>query len=283
MPGACHHEFFWPLRAADGRYYQVCRFCGVRTEYDWAAMQRVGGQPAAVASGPARPDLHLKLLPELEPAYRVFFRNLFDVLRPKPRGRTGFRTCLSGASSCSIPISPGNGLRNPWWATWSRSPSSCSCPRCGTGKNCRDAAACLKIPISRTTSRPIRFRRCAGIRPRFDTSRNSPIPRAEFRLRFCASRIDSRGPRTSPGSYSCDQSPGPEAEGAGATQSLGHACGSRHAACFDGLSRMNVPEARLRSWPHRLKSARVHRAASACRRLRASVLRPSWEWSLRDG
>ena len=35
---ACTHEFFWPLRAADGRYYQVCRSCGVQCEYDWMTM-----------------------------------------------------------------------------------------------------------------------------------------------------------------------------------------------------------------------------------------------------
>lgn len=91
MPGVCTHEFFWPLKAADGSYYQVCRFCGVRREYDWEAMQRVEGEPAAVAPEPASPKLHLKLLPEIEPAYRVFFRNLFDVLRPKPPGANGIQ------------------------------------------------------------------------------------------------------------------------------------------------------------------------------------------------
>ena len=43
MPGVCIHEFFWPLRAGDGRYYQVCRRCGVQCEYDWTTMDRVGG------------------------------------------------------------------------------------------------------------------------------------------------------------------------------------------------------------------------------------------------
>ncbi|HYM06276.1 MAG TPA: hypothetical protein VEU11_06915 [Terriglobales bacterium] len=91
MPADCIHEFFWPLRAADGRYYQVCRRCGTQCEYDWTTMDRVGGVPGVTLppgiSGP-RPSTpsgappRLKLLIELEPAYRVFFRNLADVLRP---------------------------------------------------------------------------------------------------------------------------------------------------------------------------------------------------------
>ena len=46
MPGVCIHEFFWPLRAADGHYYQVCRRCGAQCEYDWTNMDRVDGGPA---------------------------------------------------------------------------------------------------------------------------------------------------------------------------------------------------------------------------------------------
>jgi hypothetical protein len=95
MPGICIHEFFWPLRAADGRYYQVCRSCGVQCEYDWMTMERVGGVPGVTlapgVSGPnpsTRPETQpqLKLLVELEPAYRVFLRNLVDVLRPASPG-----------------------------------------------------------------------------------------------------------------------------------------------------------------------------------------------------
>ena len=95
MPVVCTHEFFWPLRAADGRYYQVCRTCGVKCEYDWMTMERVGGVPGVTlapgVSGPnagARPEIQpqLKLLVELEPAFRVFLRNLVDVLRPASPG-----------------------------------------------------------------------------------------------------------------------------------------------------------------------------------------------------
>ena len=91
MPGACIHEFFWPLRAADGRYYQVCRNCGIQCEYDWTTMDRVGGVPGVTlapgisgpkAGAPSGAQPRLKLLVELEPAYRVFFRNLADLLRP---------------------------------------------------------------------------------------------------------------------------------------------------------------------------------------------------------
>jgi hypothetical protein len=95
MPGVCIHEFFWPLRAGDGRYYQVCRRCGVQCEYDWMTMDRVGGVPGATlgpgVSGPnpsSRPEAQprLSLLVELEPAHRVFLRNLADVIRPAAPG-----------------------------------------------------------------------------------------------------------------------------------------------------------------------------------------------------
>jgi hypothetical protein len=104
MPGACTHEFFWPLRAADGHYYQVCRFCGAQCEYNWQEMHRVDGEPAlAAATGTATSgsvdsrasaDIQARssvtLLVELEPAHRVFLDNLADVLRPKPPGTATF-------------------------------------------------------------------------------------------------------------------------------------------------------------------------------------------------
>lgn len=98
MPGLCTHEFFWPLRAADGRYYQVCRRCGAQCEYDWTSMHRVDGGPeAALAPGVPGPKgstgsesrLRLDLLVELEPAHRVFLRNLADVFRRAPADATG--------------------------------------------------------------------------------------------------------------------------------------------------------------------------------------------------
>lgn len=98
MPGVCTHEFFWPLRAADGHYYQVCRRCGAQSEYDWTSMHRVDAGPEATlahgVSGPkgstrseSRPRLNL--LVELEPAHRVFLRNLADVFRRTPADATG--------------------------------------------------------------------------------------------------------------------------------------------------------------------------------------------------
>src|ERR1700687_797896 len=95
MPGVCIHEFFWPLRAGDGHYYQVCRRCGAQCEYDWTSMRRVDGGPETLASSPklgTLPEsrLHLSLLVELEPAHRVFLRNLADVLRPAPPGTPSF-------------------------------------------------------------------------------------------------------------------------------------------------------------------------------------------------
>jgi hypothetical protein len=93
MPGVCFHEFFWPLRAADGRYYQVCRRCGDQREYDWTNMRRVDGGPeTTLTPGHSTPRVnpHLTLLVELEPAYRVFLRNLADALRPAPPGAPRF-------------------------------------------------------------------------------------------------------------------------------------------------------------------------------------------------
>src|SRR5271168_85608 len=96
MPGVCIHEFFWPLRAADGRYYQVCRRCGAQCEYDWTTMHRVEGGadkiPASASQPSSRPEVRprLTLLVELEPAHRVFLRNLVEVLRPAPQGEPKF-------------------------------------------------------------------------------------------------------------------------------------------------------------------------------------------------
>ena len=101
MPGICIHEFFWPLRGTDGRYYQVCRLCGAQCEYDWKNMRRVDVEPPATASGKSadiKPQAQLKNLPrlrllvELEPAHRVFLRNLYDTLRSIPPRAHEFRT-----------------------------------------------------------------------------------------------------------------------------------------------------------------------------------------------
>ncbi|HEV2731338.1 MAG TPA: hypothetical protein VGV15_15010, partial [Terriglobales bacterium] len=86
----CSHEFLWPRRAADGNYYQVCVFCGASYKYDWKSMQRVelmdtelgtkSGSGSSNLSAHLKAAPRLKLLLELEPAHRVFFRNLADIL-----------------------------------------------------------------------------------------------------------------------------------------------------------------------------------------------------------
>ncbi|MGA9812229.1 MAG: hypothetical protein WBQ64_05605, partial [Terriglobales bacterium] len=93
MPGPCTHEFFWPLRGADGRYHQLCRLCGAQCEYDWNNMRRVEVEPAPIKAGSPADVQHkarlktlppLRLLVELEPAHRVFLLNLSDTLRSIP-------------------------------------------------------------------------------------------------------------------------------------------------------------------------------------------------------
>ena len=97
MLGLCSHDFLWPRRAADGDYYQVCRLCGVEHKYDWEHMRRKRShprpKPAPVnASSKRSPDRktapRLKLLLEPEPAYRVFFGNLADLIRRQPESVT---------------------------------------------------------------------------------------------------------------------------------------------------------------------------------------------------
>src|SRR2546425_1208243 len=82
----CSHEFLWPRRAADGHYYQVCLLCGTKYKYDWKSMQRMErtdsdvGTNSASGSSNLEAAPRLRLLLELEPAHRVFFRNLADVI-----------------------------------------------------------------------------------------------------------------------------------------------------------------------------------------------------------
>src|SRR5947207_11387670 len=86
----CSHEFLWPRRGADGHYYQICLLCGAKYKYDWKRMQRIGRMDTDhgtnSVSGSSSLSAHLKAVPrlrlllELEPAHRVFFRNLADVL-----------------------------------------------------------------------------------------------------------------------------------------------------------------------------------------------------------
>ena len=102
MPGSCIHEFFWPLRGADARYYQVCRRCGAQCEYDWKNMRRVEVETSATEPSGNSADVQhqaqvkdlprLKLLVELEPAHRVFLRNLYDTLRSIPPRAHEFRS-----------------------------------------------------------------------------------------------------------------------------------------------------------------------------------------------
>ncbi|HEX3353115.1 MAG TPA: hypothetical protein VHS34_09860 [Terriglobales bacterium] len=95
MPSFCSHEFLWPQRSADGGYSQTCRLCGAEYQYDWNTMRRLEKRdesekvPRGVLQAPSasvRPQSNprLKLLLETEPAYRVFFRNLVDLLHDAP-------------------------------------------------------------------------------------------------------------------------------------------------------------------------------------------------------
>ena len=101
MPGVCTHDFFWPRKATNGRYYQACRLCGSVYEYDWRNMGRTeGGPETAAASEVTLTELSsteistrrglptLRLLVELEPAHRVFFQNLADTLQAMPDAST---------------------------------------------------------------------------------------------------------------------------------------------------------------------------------------------------
>jgi hypothetical protein len=99
MPELCSHEFKWPERAADGGYYQSCALCGAEYTYDWINMRRMEHSGGEIEPASAPPPLRssravdpktapcLTLLLEPEPAYRVFFRNLADLLsrRSGPR------------------------------------------------------------------------------------------------------------------------------------------------------------------------------------------------------
>jgi hypothetical protein len=80
MDGYCLHEFSWPRRAADSRYYQVCILCNSRYEYDWQSMRRIEPESASSERLTPNSSAHPRLLLDLEPAHRVFFRNLVDLL-----------------------------------------------------------------------------------------------------------------------------------------------------------------------------------------------------------
>jgi hypothetical protein len=101
MSGACSHEFFWPQKATNGRYYQSCRLCGSVYEYDWRNMGRLETQRMVDAEKAASSEvsgsqlnaagedlISLRLLVELEPAHRVFFQNLTDTLQAMPDAAT---------------------------------------------------------------------------------------------------------------------------------------------------------------------------------------------------
>src|SRR5436305_6760942 len=82
----CSHEVNWPRPAADGSYDHVCLLCGTKYKYDWKSMQRMERTDSDVATNSASGSSNLeaaprlRLLLELEPAHRVFFRNLADVI-----------------------------------------------------------------------------------------------------------------------------------------------------------------------------------------------------------
>jgi hypothetical protein len=110
MVGTCSHQFVWPRRGTDGRYYQVCRLCKTEFEYDWNNMQRLQSEEMAgtdatstdtnqlnsranaapvrerlspaVKAEPSR-EARLSFLLEREPAHRVFVQNLTDLVRSR--------------------------------------------------------------------------------------------------------------------------------------------------------------------------------------------------------
>src|SRR5438876_1228410 len=103
----CSHEFLWPRRAADGHYYQICLLCGAKYKYDWKRMQRIGRMDTDhgtnSVSGSSSLSAHLKAVPrlrlllELEPAHRVFFRNLADVLLFRSMPPVAEKQCIAGS------------------------------------------------------------------------------------------------------------------------------------------------------------------------------------------
>jgi hypothetical protein len=108
MRGYCLHEFSWPRRAANSRYYQVCILCNSRYEYDWQSMRRIEPETAS-SLVTSYPRAHLNLLLELEPAYCVFFRNLVDLLL--------FRSPSLSTTSRPAPFWSDVFVRSrvPWW------------------------------------------------------------------------------------------------------------------------------------------------------------------------
>src|SRR5437016_9359009 len=115
MVGTCSHQFVWPRRGTDGRYYQVCRLCKTEYEYDWNNMQRLQSEESEEIVGPhvtstgtselsSRANMArvrerlshgmnadpsrgtgLSFLVEPEPAHRVFIQNLTDLVLSRSR------------------------------------------------------------------------------------------------------------------------------------------------------------------------------------------------------
>jgi hypothetical protein len=122
MRDDCVHKFLWPRRSDNGCYYQACLLCGAEYEYDWKGMLRmetVGStaRGAAISASPGarvstRPNTppRLKLLLELEPAYRVFLRNLTDTLLFRST-RPIVTTSRPGAFWSDVFVYSGV----PWW------------------------------------------------------------------------------------------------------------------------------------------------------------------------
>ena len=240
MPGVCTHEFFWPLRAADGRYYQVCRRCGVtvriRLDDHGARGWRARSDACPAVSGPnssARPEIQpqLNLLVELEPAYRVFLRNLADVLRPASPGEP---TIWSAAFWREAFFDSG--------IPWQRFAETL------VGQLVVLAMVLLVSQVWITQEQPRRRSMFENThltyyKPdgSFPALRSSPprVRRVPEAGRVRASRLDSRGARTRPGGR---QSARPQTEGTRATQYRGfERCASGDAA--RGCRRC------LRDWP----------------------------------
>ena len=243
-------------------------------------MERVGGVPGVtLAPGisgrtlSARPEIQppLKLLVELEPAFRVFLRNLVDVLRPPVSRRAHDLVGSILARSLFR-------LRHPLAAVCgiTGGPVGCACHGVARVPDVDYAGAATAAQhVRKYPPHLLQARRLvSGVTQQ--PAAGTPGVRETVRVR--ASRLDPRDARTRPGGH---QSARPQTEGARATQYCGfERCASGDAACGCRRSFAIGPEPRirLRSLPRRPRSARALRARWVCCKLPASPRPQSLGW-----
>src|SRR5579862_2808298 len=87
----CSHQFAWPRRRPDGRYYQVCVLCGAEYMYDWNSMTRTGRiQPLAAGQPAAQPGHRSRRRSNWVPRARRLRTSL--PLEYRPAGSDSWRT-----------------------------------------------------------------------------------------------------------------------------------------------------------------------------------------------